>query len=170
MVNVNAKKGKLEIVEAPEYVFSSFEDDLITEEENSIEDDYFYDEYYDDYGFIEDEPEVIIFDDAGFFVDDEISKKDIIDLAESFYQDDFYYETLDQLNYYFEVLGDSEDEYTDYALFMLGQLLEKQTPIRNIKESLAAYKKIVQSFPDSQYWNQAKQRVTYLERFYFSVR
>lgn len=170
LVNVNAKKGKLEIVEAPEYVFSSFEDDLITEEENSIEDDYFYDEYYDDYGFIEDEPEVIIFDDAGFFVDDEISKKDIIDLAESFYQDDFYYETLDQLNYYFEVLGDSEDEYTDYALFMLGQLLEKQTPIRNIKESLAAYKKIVQSFPDSQYWNQAKQRVTYLERFYFSVR
>ena len=69
-------------------------------------------------------------------------------MAESFYQDDFYYETLDQLNYYFEVLGDSEDEYTDYALFMLGQLLEKQTPIRNIKESLAAYKKIVQSFPD----------------------
>ena len=96
-------------------LFSSLEDEIIEYEE-------YYDSEYDDYYFIEDEPEVIVLEDNLYFVDDSISKKEIIDLANSFYEDDFYYETLDQLNYYFEVIGDSTDEYTDYALFLKGQL------------------------------------------------
>lgn len=163
LVTVNNRTGRWEVVNAPDYVFTSLEDEIIDYEEYS-------DSEYDDYYFIEDEPEVIVFEDNLYFVDDSISKKEIIDLAESFYQDDFYYETLDQLNYYFEVIGDSTDEYTDYALFLKGQLLEKQSPIRNIKESLTAYKQLITNFPDSKYWDSAKQRVTYLERFYFNVR
>ena len=163
LVTVNNRTGKWEVVDAPDYVFSSLEDEIIEYEE-------YYDSEYDDYYFIEDEPEVIVLEDNLYFVDDSISKKEIIDLANSFYEDDFYYETLDQLNYYFEVIGDSTDEYTDYALFLKGQLLEKQSPIRNIKESLAAYKKLVANFPDSKYWDLSKQRITYLERFYFNVR
>ena len=81
-----------------------------------------------------------------------------------------YIEALDQIDYYFTILGDEIDEYTDYALFMKGQLLEKNIPIRNIKESLTAYKTLVENFPDSKYWNQAKERAVYLERFHFSVR
>lgn len=163
LVTVNNRTGRWEVVNAPDYVFTSLEDEIIDYEEYS-------DSEYDDYYFIEDEPEVIVFEDNLYFVDDSISKKEIIDLAESFYQDDFYYETLDQLNYYFEVIGDSTDEYTDYALFLKGQLLEKQSPIRNIKESLTAYKQLITNFPDSKYWDIAKQRITYLERFYFNVR
>ena len=32
------------------------------------------------------------------------------------------------------------------------------------------YKIIIDEFPESKYWDIAKQRITYLERFYFSVR
>lgn len=162
LVTVNPKKGKLETIEAPEFTYSDFEEE--------IQDEYYEEEYFD-YGIIEDEPEVMFFTDDSFtFIDENIDTKEVLDLGQAFLDDEMYIEALDQIDYYFTILGDEIDEYTDYALFMKGQLLEKNTPIRNIKESLAAYKTLVKNFPDSKYWNQAKERAIYLERFYFSVR
>ena len=162
LVTVNPKKGKLETIEAPEFTYSDFEEE--------IQDEYYEEEYFD-YGIIEDEPEVMFFTDDSFvFMDENIDTKEVLDLGQAFLDDEMYIEALDQIDYYFAVLGDETDEYTDYALFMKGQLLEKNTPIRNIKESLSAYKTLVKNFPDSKYWNQAKERAIYLERFYFSVR
>ena len=162
LVTVNPKKGKLETIEAPEFTYSDFEEE--------IQDEYYEEEYFD-YGIIEDEPEVMFFTDDSFtFIDENIDTKEVLDLGQAFLDDEMYIEALDQIDYYFTILGDETDEYTDYALFMKGQLLEKNTPIRNIKESLTAYKTLVENFPDSNYWNQAKERAVYLERFYFSVR
>ena len=162
LVTVNPKKGKLETIEAPEFTYSDFEEEIQEE---------YYEEEYFDYGIIEDEPEVMFFtDDSFIFMDENIDTKEVLDLGQAFLDDEMYIEALDQIDYYFAVLGENTDEYTDYALFMKGQLLEKNTPIRNIKESLTAYKTLVKNFPDSKYWNQAKERAIYLERFYFSVR
>lgn len=162
LVTVNPKKGKLETIEAPEFTYSDFEEE--------IQDEYYEEEYFD-YGIIEDEPEVMFFTDDSFtFIEENIDTKEVLDLGQAFLDDEMYIEALDQIDYYFTILGDETDEYTDYALFMKGQLLEKNTPIRNIKESLTAYKTLVENYPDSKYWNQAKERAVYLERFYFSVR
>ena len=162
LVTVNPKKGKLETIEAPEFTYSDFEEE--------IQDEYYEEEYFD-YGIIEDEPEVMFFTDDSFtFIDENIDTKEVLDLGQAFLDDEMYIEALDQIDYYFTILGDETDEYTDYALFMKGQLLEKNTPIRNIKESLTAYKTLVENYPDSKYWNQSKERAVYLERFYFSVR
>ena len=162
LVTVNPKKGKLETIEAPEFTYSDFEEEIQEE---------YYEEEYFDYGIIEDEPEVMFFTDDSFtFLDENIDTKEVLDLGQAFLDDEMYIEALDQIDYYFTILGDKTDEYTDYALFMKGQLLEKNTPIRNIKESLTAYKTLVENFPDSKYWNQSKERAVYLERFYFSVR
>ncbi len=161
LVEINPKNGKLETIEAPKY---SFVNDY--EEYESLE-EYFEDEYYD-FGFIEDEPEVMFFSDEGFyFEDDDVNPKEIIDSAESFFNDELYIEALDQLNYYFDL---NNDIYTDYALFLKGQILEKNTIMKNIKESLACYKEIINNYPDSIYWDEAMKKAKYLERFYFSVR
>lgn len=164
LVTINPKKGKFETIEAPEYTFGTFV------EEDAFMDEYYEEEYYD-YGIIEDEPEVMFFtDEEYFFPDEAVSVEEIMDLAEAFYEDKMYIEALDQLDYYFTVTDGTADEYTDYALFMKGQILEQNSACKNIKESLNAYKELVNNYPDSTYWNKAQDRAVYLERFYFSVR
>lgn len=164
LVTINPKKGKFETIEAPEYTFGTFV------EEDAFMDEYYEEEYYD-YGIIEDEPEVMFFtDEEYFFPDEAVSVEEIMDLAEAFYEDKMYIEALDQLDYYFTVTDGTADEYTDYALFMKGQILEQNSACKNIKESLNAYKELVNNYPDSDYWNKAQDRAVYLERFYFSVR
>lgn len=164
LVTVNPKKGKFETIEAPEYIFSSFEN------EDDFIDEYYEEEYYD-YGILEDEPEVMFFtDDEYFFPEEAVSVEEIMDLAKAFYDDEMYIEALDQLDYYFSVIDGTADEYTDYALFMKAQLLEQNSACKNVKESLNTYKELVNNYPDSAYWNKAKERAVYLERFYFSVR
>ncbi|AEE16990.1 hypothetical protein [Treponema brennaborense] len=58
----------------------------------------------------------------------------------------------------------------DRALFLQGQVYEAQSDIKNIRKSIAAYTQLVQTYPQSSLWQQAKNRVTYLNRFYFSIR
>ena len=69
LVTVNNRTGKWEVVDAPDYVFSSLEDEIIEYEE-------YYDSEYDDYYFIEDEPEVIVLEDNLYFVDDYNGEKE----------------------------------------------------------------------------------------------
>jgi len=161
LVEINPKNGKLETIEAPNYLFSN------DYEEYEDFEEYIEDEYYD-LGFIEDEPEVMFFSDDGFYFEEtNVNPKEIIDSAESFFNDELYIEALDQLKYYFDL---NEDDYADYALFLKGQILEKNTIKKNIKESLACYKQIINNYPDSIYWDEAMNKAKYLERFYFTVR
>ena len=58
----------------------------------------------------------------------------------------------------------------DKILFLKGQIYEAKAAIRNMKEELQAYTQLVTEFPNSALWKRAKDRITYIERFYFSIR
>ncbi len=84
---------------------------------------------------------------------------------EYFYVEDFSasLETLDQ---FFAVATDSFDA----AYYLKGQVLESNSSVRNIREAQKAYKHVIDSYPQSPFWERAKKRHTYLSRLYFDIR
>ena len=84
---------------------------------------------------------------------------------ECFYAED-YPASLDYLNQFIAIAVNDFDA----AYYLKGQVLESKSPIRNIKEAQKAYKHVVDSYPQSPFWKRAKNRFTYLSRFYFDIR
>lgn len=84
---------------------------------------------------------------------------------ECFYAED-YSASLDYLNQFFAIAVNDFDA----AYYLKGQVLESKSSIRNIKEAQKAYKHVVDSYPQSPFWKRAKNRFTYLSRFYFDIR
>lgn len=84
---------------------------------------------------------------------------------ECFYAED-YPASLDYLNQFFSIAVSDFDA----AYYLKGQVLESKSSIRNIKEAQKAYKHVVDSYPQSPFWKRAKNRFTYLSRFYFDIR
>jgi hypothetical protein len=60
-------------------------------------------------------------------------------------------------------------EGTDEAWWLLGQLLEANSPARDIALALEYYRRLVREFPQSQRVEAARRRIAYLERFYFNI-
>jgi hypothetical protein len=58
----------------------------------------------------------------------------------------------------------------DKGLYLKGQILESESPSQNIKEARAAYNRLVSEFPASALWQDARNRITFLNRFYFDIR
>jgi hypothetical protein len=58
---------------------------------------------------------------------------------------------------------------TDEAWWLLGQLLEANSPARDIRLALEYYRRLVREFPQSRRVPSAQQRIAYLERFYFNI-
>ena len=85
-------------------------------------------------------------------------------------QDYFYAEeypaALETLNRFFEIAISDFDA----AYYLKGQVLESKSSIKNIKEAQKAYKHVIDSYPQSPFWERAKNRYTYLTRFYFDIR
>lgn len=85
-------------------------------------------------------------------------------------QDYFYAEdypaALETLNKFFEIaISDFDAGY-----YLKGQVLESKSSIKNVKEAQKAYKHVIDSYPQSPFWERAKNRYTYLSRFYFDIR
>ena len=59
---------------------------------------------------------------------------------------------------------------TDELYWLYGQFYEANTPSRNILLSLDYYQRLVNEFPQSSRYNDARGRITYLERFYIHIR
>jgi hypothetical protein len=59
---------------------------------------------------------------------------------------------------------------TDEALWLKGQLLEANSPARDIRQSLEYYRRLVTEFPQSIRVPDARRRIAYLERFFFNIR
>ena len=59
---------------------------------------------------------------------------------------------------------------TDDAWWLYGQLLEANSPSRDIRMSLEYYRRLVNEFPFSDLVENARSRIAYLERFYFNIR
>jgi hypothetical protein len=68
------------------------------------------------------------------------------------------------------------DQYTEYypggndeLYWMYGQFYEANTPSRNILLSLDYYRRLVNEYPQSRRYNDARRRISYLERFYINI-
>jgi hypothetical protein len=59
---------------------------------------------------------------------------------------------------------------TDDAWWLYGQLLEANSPSRDIRMSLEYYRRLVNEFPFSDLVEDARSRIAYLERYYFNIR
>ena len=59
---------------------------------------------------------------------------------------------------------------TDEAWWLYGQLLEANSPSRDIRLALEYYRRLVREFPLSPRVPEAQRRISYLERFYFNIR
>ncbi|MDR1231493.1 MAG: hypothetical protein LBK61_08850 [Spirochaetaceae bacterium] len=57
----------------------------------------------------------------------------------------------------------------DTALWNRGQELEAPGPNRDMKGALAAYKSLVQDYPQSGYYTDSQKRIAYIERFFVNI-
>jgi len=68
------------------------------------------------------------------------------------------------------------DQYTEFypggndeLYWLYGQFYEANTPSRNILLSLDYYRRLVNEYPQSRRYNDARRRISYLERFYINI-
>ena len=94
---------------------------------------------------------------------DEIS--DLLEQARACYNDKKYSEAK---QYVEKFLSTSYDNL-DAGYFLLGQVLEADSEVKNIKNAMHAYRMVVDMYPQSQYWDSATKRYTYLLKYYFEI-
>ncbi|MDR0323880.1 MAG: outer membrane protein assembly factor BamD [Treponema sp.] len=58
---------------------------------------------------------------------------------------------------------------SDEAYWLYGQTYEANSPNRNILLSLDYYRRLVREYPQSSFFNNARSRIAYLERFYINI-
>jgi len=58
---------------------------------------------------------------------------------------------------------------SDEALWLLGQLYEANSPNRDINRSLDYYRRLTNEYPQSGRFEDARRRISYLERFYITI-
>jgi hypothetical protein len=58
----------------------------------------------------------------------------------------------------------------DELYWLYGVAFEQSGPFRDIKKAYAFYKKLVEDYPMSPWWEKAKERMTYIERHYLQLR
>ncbi|MDA8427459.1 MAG: tetratricopeptide repeat protein, partial [Treponema sp.] len=58
----------------------------------------------------------------------------------------------------------------DEAYYLYGVALEQNGPLKDIRRAYSYYKKVVDEYPESPFWDKANERVSYIERYYFDIR
>jgi TolA-binding protein len=58
---------------------------------------------------------------------------------------------------------------TDEAWWLYGQSLEALSPSRDIRSALDYYRRLIREYPQSLRGNEARRRIAYLERYYFTI-
>lgn len=101
--------------------------------------------------------------EQGTTTTDEIS--DLLERARACYNDEKYSEAK---QYVEKFLSTSYDNL-DAGYFLLGQVLEADSEVKNIKNAMHAYRMVVDMYPQSQYWDSATKRYTYLLKYYFEI-
>jgi hypothetical protein len=62
------------------------------------------------------------------------------------------------------------EDQLEEIYFALGKLYEKPGPLRDEPTAVGYYRKVVHGFPSGVYWQEAKERIRYLERHYLQLR
>jgi tetratricopeptide (TPR) repeat protein len=71
-----------------------------------------------------------------------------------------------------EILGQFRERFpagSDEAWWLYGQILEANSPARDIRSALDYYRRLVREYPQSSRYDDARRRIAYLERYYFNI-
>ncbi len=64
---------------------------------------------------------------------------------------------------------DEEPAKPDEAYYIQGQILEADSPVKNIRNALDSYNSVVKNYPTSKFWQKANKRKIYLNKFYMGT-
>lgn len=94
------------------------------------------------------------------------SGEELLEKAKSLFDEKKYAESLESC---LDFINGS-NENLDEAYYLLGQIYEAESPVKNIRNALDAYTAVTKNFPLSKLWQKANQRSVYLKRFYIDIR
>ncbi len=95
-----------------------------------------------------------------------LSPDELLDDAQKRFENKEYAEALSELSDFFERSLSRIDE----GLFLQGRIFESQSEVRNIKNAIAAYDRLLRLYPVSAFREPATKRSVYLKRFYIDIR
>jgi outer membrane protein assembly factor BamD (BamD/ComL family) len=58
---------------------------------------------------------------------------------------------------------------SDESWWLYGQFLEAGSPSRDIRSALDYYRRLIREYPQSSRYDDARRRISYLERYYFNI-
>jgi outer membrane protein assembly factor BamD (BamD/ComL family) len=58
---------------------------------------------------------------------------------------------------------------SDEAWWLYGQFYEANSPSRDIRAALDYYRRLIREYPQSPWYNDARRRIAYLERYYINI-
>ncbi len=90
----------------------------------------------------------------------------LLEKAKKDFEDKKFADALKEAQEYYNSASTRLDE----ALFLLGQISESNSTVRDIRFAVDSYEMLVKRYPASKYWKQAKNRSIYLKRFYIDIR
>ena len=94
------------------------------------------------------------------------SGEELLEKAKSLFDEKKYAESLESCLDCINISNENLDE----AYYLLGQIYETESPVKNIRNALDAYTEVTKNFPLSKLWQKAKERSVYLKRFYIDIR
>ncbi len=103
--------------------------------------------------------------EGGASSDDETRDNDLLAKAEKAIAEGNAEKALQLLDDFF-IAANSQ---LDKGWFLRGKAFELNTPERNIRKALAAYKTITSMYRHSKFWKPAQNRIRYIERFYINI-
>lgn len=90
----------------------------------------------------------------------------ILEKAKELFNEKKYAQSLENTQNYINGASTRLDE----AYYLLGQLYESNSSIKNIRNAVDAYDTVTKNYPLSKLWRNAKERSIYLKRFYIDIR
>ena len=95
-----------------------------------------------------------------------VTSEELLVSAKASYDSGKFESALEQAQGCLDLGSTKEDE----VLYLLGQIYESESSVKNIRSSIDSYDTLVRNFPASPLWQKANQRSIYLKRFYIDIR
>lgn len=90
----------------------------------------------------------------------------VLEKAQQLFKDKKYEESLETVQGYIN----GASTHLDEAYYLLGQLYESDSSVKNVKNAVDAYDMVTKNYPLSKLWRNARDRSIYLKRFYIDIR
>ncbi len=99
-------------------------------------------------------------------VTENTADESLLDKAQKAYQEKNFHEALSLARQYLSFASSRIDE----AMYLLGQIYESDSDLKNIRNAIDSYEAVVKRFPMRKFWKKANNRTVYLKRFYIDIR